>query len=857
MSLFAYLRLRLPACLLLLISCGRLVAQMNVSGVVVDPDGAVVPNVMVEVRTLRGAPVNGGSTVSDTAGHFRFSHIAAGEYQIQVAAKYGFESYQAPVHIAAGVTPALHIQLTPAAVAQAVTVAPDTDKVNLDPTSNRDQVSADAKMLEKVPVFDQDYIAALTPFLDQTGVATSGVSIIVDGIEMKGTGVSASAIAEAHINNDPYSAETNRPGKGRIEIITKPGTPQVHGTLNFTFRDSLFDAKNYFALAKPFEQKRIYEGSITGPLGFDHKTTFLLSGSRQEDNLQSIVHADTTSGILSVNVPTPIHDTEFAARVAHDFSSNHRVSLQYNVTDTITRNQGVGGLVLAQAGTNGETREDDVIFNDRIVISPTLLNQLQLFFEKDYNPTRSALEAQKIVIDGAFTGGGAQADLLNTENNGKINDIVSWTHGHHYVKFGVNIPNLSRRAWEDHSNRMGTFNFSSLAAYQANTPYSFTQQTGAGRTVFWMNEIGSFVQDQIQVKPNLQMSVGLRYDWQTYFKSIHDFAPRVSLAYTTPDHKTVLRGGAGIFYDRSGAQAMADLTRYNGVILRSFTLLNPGYPDAYPADTDLTTLPTNLVQLSSRTHLPYVTNFSLGAERQFVKGMTVAATYRGTIGIDMFRSRDVNAPLPPFYAARPNPNLGVVRQIESDGRQTGNALDLTLQGNAGRWFSGMAQYTLSRTNNNTGGITWFPANQYSLAGEYGRADFDQRHRFNLLGTFNQDHWLNLGVAAKLYSGTPYTETSGNDTFNTGILNARPAGVNRNTLQTANNVEFDLRWSRDLPLTRNHSDKAPLFSIAADAFNVINRTNFTSYVGNVQSSFFEQPTAAAPARKLQFSARIKF
>jgi hypothetical protein len=89
-----------------------------------------------------------------------------------------------------------------------------------------------------VPVYDQNYIAALMPFLDQAGVATSGVSIVVDGIEMKGTGVSASAIAEAHIKNDPYSVETNRPGKGRIEIITKPGTPQVHGTLNVTFRCS-------------------------------------------------------------------------------------------------------------------------------------------------------------------------------------------------------------------------------------------------------------------------------------------------------------------------------------------------------------------------------------------------------------------------------------------------------------------------------------------------------------------------------------------------------------------------------------------------------------------------------------------
>jgi hypothetical protein len=60
--------------------------------------------------------------------------------------------------------------------------------------------------------------------------------------------------------------------------------------------------------------------------------------------------------------------------------------------------------------------------------------------------------------------------------------------------------------------------------------------------------------------------------------------------------------------------------------------------------------------------------------------MTLAATYRGTLGIDMFRSRDVNAPLPPSYTTFPNPALGVVRQIESRGRQVGNALDLTLQG---------------------------------------------------------------------------------------------------------------------------------------------------------------------------------
>jgi hypothetical protein len=674
---------------------------------------------------------------------------------------------------------------------------------------------------------------------------------------MKGTGVSASAIAEARINSDPYTVETNRPGRGRIEIITKPGSNQLHGSLNFTFRDSVTDATNHFALTKPFEQKRIYEGSITGPAAFDHHTTFLLSGSRSEDNLQSIVHASTIQGVVTTNVPTPIYDTEVAARITHDFSASHRISLQYNVSDVVARNQGVGGLVTSLVGVNTQSREDDVVFNDRIIISPSLLNQLQLFYEKDRDPVRSVLQAQKIVVDGSFTGGGAQSDMLQTENNLKINDIVSWTRNRHYVKFGVNIPNLSRRAWEDHSNRLGTYNFASLTDYANNHPYSFTQLAGPGRTVFWMNEIGAFVQDQIQLRRNLQVAVGVRYDWQTYFKSIHDFAPRVSIAYSIDDRKLVLRAGAGLFYDRTGAQPIADLKRYNGIIIRSLTLLNPSYPDPYRPGTDLYSFPTNLVQLEPGGRLPYIANFSVGFERALFAGLTVAAAYRGTVGVAMFRSRDVNAPPPPLYFTRPDARFGTVRQIESEGRQIGNALDMTLQGKAGQWFSGIAQYTLSRTNNNTGGISWFPANQYILTGEYSRSDLDQRHRFNLLGTVHEDHWLSLGLGLKLYSGLPYTETAGVDVFHTGLLNARPPGVSRNTLRTTKMTELDIRWGKEIKLHHKSGDVQSAVSFDVDGFNITNATNYTSFVGSVRSTFFQQPTAAAAPRRLQWGLRYKF
>jgi hypothetical protein len=829
-----------------------LLSQVIVSGQVLDPDGAGVSGEKIEIF----ANGHQATTTSDASGNFQFIRVTPGNYHLQIKAANGFDAYQKT--FAVGRNPVnLAIPLKIESVAQEVVVAMEPDAVSLDETNNRDQIKADADLLQSVPVFDQNYIAALSPFLDQTGIGTGGVTIVVDGVERKGTGVSASTISEVRINRDPYSAETRQPGKGRIDIITKPGTPRVHGSLNFTFRDSVTDAKNYFAIAKPFEQKRIYEGSITGPAARDRHTTFLLSGTRQEDNLQSIVHAITPSGPLTANVETPIHDTEFAARISHDFSVADRVSFQYNVSDVVTRNQGVGGLVLAEASTNQRLREDDVIFTQRIIISPNLLNQMQLFYEQDYGPIRSVNSGPKVIVDGTFTGGGAQVDMLQNENNLKINDTVSWTHGKHYVTFGVNIPNLSRRAWDDNSNRVGTFSFASLSDYQGRSPYSYTQQAGPGRTIFWMNELGTFVQDQIQLKKNLQVSMGIRYDWQTYFKAWNDFGPRGSFAYRLKDEKTVVRGGFGVFFDRSGAPPEADLSRYNGRTIRAVTLLNPGYPDPYVPGTSINNFPTNLVTLEPGGRVPYSLNYSVTMERQLSKGLTFAATYRGMRGIALLRSRNINAPLPPNFTTRPDLERGIVRQMESKGKQIGNSLDLTIQGKASKWFSGMAQYTFSHTDNDTGGVTWFPANQYSLAGEYGRSDLDQRHRFNMLGAFHEDYWLNLGVAVKLYSGLPYTETAGIDRYNTGLLNARPDGVARNSLQGGRTASLDLHWGKENELGLKNGDVKTSFGLSVDAFNVTNTASFTSFVGNIRSSFFSQPTAAMPARRLQFGAQFKF
>lgn len=830
-------------------------AQTTTAGTVSDPSGATVPGCVLQLESIEGAVLQ--QVVSDASGRFHLGAKLPGDYVLVVPADHGFAGERIPIHLSAVPVPPIEIHLAIEELAQKIEVG-DPAVIDQDPAANRDQVAANASLIDRLPVLNQDVIATFTPFLSQTGVGTNGVTLVVDGVEMKSTGVSASAIKSVSINNDPYSAESNRPGKGRIEIVTKAGMPKFHGTFNFTFRDSALDATAPFALVRPPEQRRIYEGSITGPLGRGGKTTFLISGTRQEDDLQAVVHAFGADGIISANVSTPLRTTLAAVRVARELSPNHRVSLQYNVEDNITRNQGVGGLVLGQSGVNAQAREDDIIFNDSLTISPRMTNQFQFFLEKDHNPARSVSSSQKIIVDGSFTGGGAQADVLDTENNLKINEIFSWSHGRHFIKTGVTIPNLSRRAWEDQANRQGTFKFASLADYSAARPYAYTQEGGPGRAVFWWNEIGTFVQDQIQLRPDLQMSLGLRYDWQTYFDSPHNFAPRFSLAYAPgKDRKTVVRLGAGLFYDRSGARPISELKRFNGSVIRSVTLLNPNSLNPIPPGQNFSLLPTDLVTTAPGVSIPLLSYYSFGLERQIVKGTTIAVTYRGNVGHNLFRSADPNAPFGPAYLSRPNPSLGVVRQIQSRGRQVSNALDITFQGSTGRWFNGLAQYTLSRSDNNTGGIAWFPANQYDDSGEYARADFDQRHRFNLLGTFNEGHWLSLGVAANLFSGSPYTETAGVDVFRTGLLNARPLGIGRNTLETAGYADLDLRWSHDFSLSKRLKDASPVFTFAVDSFNLPNRTNYSTYVGNVQSVFFEQPTAALPARRIQFTGRFKF
>jgi hypothetical protein len=854
-----FMKLQLVAAALLFTIAGPAFAQnpLSIRGYVIEATGAAVPGATVQLETGVGAFLR--DTQCDATGAFRFTGLAAGDYFINVPASSGFAARTVPVHLASIVTN-LKVSLALASISQQITVGAD-QPLSIDPTANRDTITTTGEQLRKLPVFDQDFIAALTPFLDASSGSSGGTTIIIDGVEMKSAGVSASAIQEVRVNNDPYSAEFTRPGRGRIEITTKPGTPRFHGEANFLFLDAIFNAKSFPAIVKPPKVRRIFEGHLSGPIGRGGHTSFMASTSYRQRNVGVVVDAVSSSGPIVENILAPTLDAQATMRVTHDFSANHRLSVGYNFEGDYETNAGIGGLTLPEAGTNGASREDDAIFNDRIIVTPNLINQLQITFEKDEDTTVSVTNAPAIEVSGSFTGGGAQANLNRTENTIHVNEIVTWSHGRHYLRAGVQLPQFSRRAVDDHTNRLGTFSFSSLATYAANTPYAFTAEQGTGRGIYWINELGSFIQDQIKLNAHTQISLGLRYDWQTFLHDNNNFSPRVSLAYAPGKGSTIFRTGTGIFYDRTGGDFPATVVLHNGTTLRTIQILNPPYPYT-PGPSDAT-VPPSIVRFAPNVVAPYAIQYSVGVERQIHKTVTLTAAYRGQVQIKSFRSRDANAPvLPPNPVLtadypRPNPAYGQIQQIESGGRTLLNALDVSFRGNTGRWFSGQAQYTLSRFKGNTGGINWFPQDQYNPNANWGRSGQDVLQRLNLLSNINQDHWLSLGVGLTLNSGSPYNETTGTDDYHTGLGNARPAGVGRNTLQGAGYEELDLLYSHDFYLTKARDDDARVLSAGFSAFNVLNHTNYNGYIGTVTSSNFEQPTGASPGRQLQFSVGYRF
>ena len=252
----------------------------TLAGYVLDPTRAIIPGAKVELRRSDGSVIS--STTTDRGGRFQLAQPAPGDYHLILVSP-GFEPLDHPLQIGRLPVAPLTLTLEMAGVVASVTVKADRDLLATESANNHDAASVGGDDLKLLPIFDADIVSTLSAFLDAGVAGEGGVTLVVDGVESRSVGVAPSAIERISVNQDPYSAQYRQPGKGQVEIITKSTADRFHGSASFTFRDAALNAANYFATAKPPEQRRIYEGFLSGPIraAAEHRLPLLADPPRR------------------------------------------------------------------------------------------------------------------------------------------------------------------------------------------------------------------------------------------------------------------------------------------------------------------------------------------------------------------------------------------------------------------------------------------------------------------------------------------------------------------------------------------------------------------------------------------------
>src|SRR5438445_990243 len=413
-------------------------AVFDVSGVVLDPSNAAIAGAKV---TLHGESLeNEPSTATDLAGHFQFAGVTPGSYEVEVQQE-GFKILRSRVKVGPHSPAPLRIVLPLGELHEEITVTNPQGQLSREATENADIIRLDRQALDSLPILDNDVVRAVTEMLGLRSGGSAGAVLIVDGVVASEVGVPASAIQEISINQNPYSAEYSAPGKNRIEIITKNGSSDYHGSLDTSFRDYRLDARNAFADARPPERLSLFDGYFSGPLGKGKNTTFQVSASQKQDDRQSIVYAQVPSGPFSQNFPNPQRSTYFLVGINRRIGGSNNLAIRYSFFNWSDKGAGVGGVNLPEAASDESSSRHYIFVSDRAVITTNLINDFSARATTSDSLTRGVRQGQpRIVVLDAFVGGGGQTNDNELRNYLQLTDTLSWSHGKPLVKAGINVP---------------------------------------------------------------------------------------------------------------------------------------------------------------------------------------------------------------------------------------------------------------------------------------------------------------------------------------------------------------------------------------------------------------------------------
>ncbi len=746
-------------------------ATGSVRGQVTDPSGAVVAGATVAILTSGG---QSRSATTGKTGNYEIGNLAPGKYTVTANAR-GFAVFvQSDVAVTAGQAAQLNIALDINVQQEKVNVQSEGPTLDTDPANNASAIVLSGKDLEALPD-DPDELLADLQALAGPSAGPNGGQIYIDGFTA-GQLPPKSSIREIRINQNPFSAEFDKLGYGRIEIFTKPGTDKFHGQFSIVGNSSGLNTRNPFLAAdetQPYDSV-IYMGNLGGPI--NKKASFFVDVQRRNIDEVAVVNVPTLG--LSESDPNPHTRTNIGSRIDYQVTKNNSLTGRYQFYRDTQQNAGVGGTVLPEAGYDTSSTEHTVQMTDTQILSTKAINETRFQYlreNSDQNPLSTAVGVN--VLQSFTSGGSASGSENDHQDHYELQNYTSIAQGKHFVKFGGRL-RVVHEVNSSNAGFNGNYTFTSYQNYLAGvaTQYSINQTpNGLAATVpVTVADAGLYVQDDWKVRPTITLSGGVRFETQNAIHDHADWAPRLGFAWgiggggkTAP--KTVLRGGFGLFYDRFGQDLVLNADRENGVTQQQYIVSDPSYP-APPTVGGET--PSTIYRIAPDLHAPYIMQTAFSLERQVTKVANVTVSYLNARGVHQFLSIVTNAPLPGTPNSAPLPSQAIF-QYSSDGVFRQNQLIANFNIRAGAKVSLFGFYALNYANSDASGASNFPSDQYDLGADYGRASFATRDRVFMGGSIGLPRGFRLSPFMIFNSGSPYNVTVGQDLSNDWLFNVRP------------------------------------------------------------------------------------
>ena len=776
-------------------------------GQVTDASGGSVADAMVLVTTPTGETL---ARTTDMNGAFELTDLAPGNYHLAVTVA-GFAPNEQGVRIVAGQVQQITVSLDVATQQQEITVSEVAPTVDTSPSSNAGAVVMQGNDLEALSD-DPDQLMADLQALAGPSAGPNGGQIFIDGFT-GGQLPPKSSIREIRINSNPFSAEFDRMGFGRIEILTRPGSDTLRGRFNVQGNTSGLNTGSPFvseANQVPYNSVS-YDGNIGGSLGSG--ASFAFSAFRRNISDSAIVNAiilDPTTldqAPFNAGIENPQTRTNVSPRVDYQINQDNTLTVRYQFSRDVRSNEGIGGFSLATQGYDILNTEQSLQLSDTQILGERAVNETRFRYISESDSQTAQFSEPAIRVTGAFTGGGSTRGSLSDNKRYELQNYTSFIAGPHMLRFGGRV-RANRLVDSSTSNFNGTFNFPSITAYQLTEqgleqgltmdeirangggPNQFSISAGNPEASANTIDAGLYLQDDWRLRSNLTLSAGLRFETQNNIPDHVDVAPRIGLAWSIGkgNRPTVIRTGFGMFYNRFDDGNVLQLERFNGVTQQQYIVTSPDFYPTIPALTSLggtQTSPT-VYQISPDLRSPYIMQVAASVERQLTRVTNLSVNYVGSRGVHSLLTNNINAPLPGSITTanptgvRPFGNVGNIYQYQSNGSFRQNQLITSLNIRAGGGLSLFGRYVLNYAHNYTatGG---FPSDPYNFRLDDGRANNDIRHRVNIGGTMTLPWAMRLSPFVTLQSSSPFNITVGQDINGDSQFNDRPAFATSQTL----------------------------------------------------------------------------